>query len=207
MRLSDVPKTQETSAAAPKGKQGVTRPQTKAGKPFFSLGKAPDVGEVRHSEPTPAGRRTKLDRKTRLEGGGIPATKLAAAAAKVLSGHFEEPAKAPLTTHTRGIRLDAELIGGIEGLTVKRGVPEWIRNAIEFVAENGVAPARIEAEASQVASRRRNEASRTVVVPLGSLLLEAVREIGRRARLTDKEVIEGCAGLYYKVNIEALGDQ
>jgi len=148
----------------------------------------------------------RVRREQRIKGGGLPANKLASALTEILSEPMpERSGKELLSTHYRGIRLDIELFSAIEELTDKRGVPNWTRSAIEFVAENSVPPERLHAEAASIAAKRQDSLSKNVVVPLGVTLLNTVKLLAKRARLSDKEVIEACVTIYYKTYIKALG--
>ena len=140
--------------------------------------------------------------------GGLPALRLALAMQKILKSPKPENSKREnLNKYSRGIKIDEEILSGIEEFTEKRGVPSWVRSAVCCAADCLVPPDRLIAEAEVIAKRRRTMPSRNVAIPIGSTLLKTIEILAKRARLSDKEVIEGCVGLYYKAHIAAIEEQ
>jgi len=189
VRLADVPPSPD------KPKEHFER---KVGKPFFDISKPEE--EISQTK--------KVTREQRLKGNGLPANRLASALTKILNEPIpKQPKKELLSTNNRGARIDELLYNEITELTSKRGIPMWVRESIEFIAENSVPIDNLIAEAEYIAQRRKNNINKSIIIPLGSTLLETIKILGKRSRLTDKEVIEACISIYYKVHLKAMADE
>jgi len=136
---------------------------------------------------------------------GWAANKLVEVMAQVLQqGVPERQRKEILNKSARCITIDEELLSEIEAVTDKRGVPDWVRSAIKFASENSVPPEWLAAESDRIISRRKTiDDCRTLTIPLGKTLLKVVEILAKRARLSDKEVIEACVGFYHTLHSKA----
>jgi hypothetical protein len=174
----------------------------KIGAPFFPVERSSQTPAQEHSLNNSPIKKERVTRQQRLQGGGLPAKKLATALQSILN----EPApdnRESLKTFRRSVMLDCDLLNEIEEFTTKRGLPEWGRKAIFFVAENSVPTERLISEARNIASRRKDAATKSLFISLDLTLMNTIEILGNRSRLTDKEVIEACLSIYHMVHIRA----
>lgn len=220
-RLNDLNKQQGGGApGAPSA--GAPPFQRKVGQPFFTaegLGHAPEGGNPdpegaagapgggadSPSGPAGAGRPAPVTRAQRLKG-GIPANRLAKAMAKVEAQ--PRPAKRELLAEvSRGARLDLQTWTDVEELAGgQRKMAGWAREALEFVAGQGVAAEALRGEAEAIRQKRELDGGRgrTLVVALGATLKDTAEILSRRTGLAEQAVLEACIGLYHKAHLVAL---
>jgi hypothetical protein len=146
----------------------------------------------------------KVTREARLKAGGLPPVALAEALQRILKTPAQR-VESDKAIHERSVKLDLETMAVMRRFIDKRGLPKWIREAVQFISDNNVPMERVATEAAELREKRRGAASERTTVTLNDKLLMAVNVIGKKTDLTDKEVLEGCAGLYLKAHQYATG--
>jgi hypothetical protein len=167
-------------------------------------GAAQGGNEGAPSKPSEA---SPVTRAQRLKG-GIPANRLAKALVAVLPTIKAAPKKELLGEVSRGARLPVETWAEIEALAGnQRGMPEWVRAAINFVAENQVPAEVLKSAAAEIQRRRESEGrGRTISVALGSVVKQTTEELAKRSNLSEQGVLEGAIELYRLAHVQALAE-